>query len=246
MSDDPGKIPPDDLKLLTSLSQLFPVRALAMISEMRQENHKHRKFPQWREKQIAKLGLILTQSASDLVRAYSEEQLTTLAWAARNLLEVSIWIDYCNLSEDRAKRLYDDAMRDLYGLSRAVHRIFELKAGTKDKGLEDKISEFSAFARSMGVDDLADDFKPVSDAARDVGRYEEFRGLNKLLSKFAHPTAWVVHIADSGAEAGYKSMIFMDGAELALKSIFALRRTIRAQYPEIAESKEVSTGDPEN
>ena len=187
-----------------------------LIAAMRVENKKSKKFPKWREGQIATLGLKLTQSAMDLDRAYMEERMTTLAWAARNLLEISIWIDYCNLSEERAKRFYDDAMRDLYGLSQAVQRVVEVKAGTKDKGLEDKISEFAKFAQSTGIQELGDDFKPVSDAARELGRLDEFRGLNKLLSKFAHPTAWAIHIADTGGvEDGYRTMILKDGAELA-------------------------------
>lgn len=238
MSTKPGTIPSEALQVLADLHQLFPVRALHLVSAMRVENKKSKKFPKWREGQIAKLVMMVTQSAMDLDRAYTEDRLTTLAWAARNLLEISIWIDYCDLTEERAKRFYDDAMRDLYGLSQAVQRIFEVKAGTKDKGLEEKLSDFSQFAQSMGVDELGDDFKPVSDAAREVGRYDEFRGLNKLLSKFAHPTAWAIHIADSdGVEEGYKTMILKDGAELAMNSIITIRKIIRAQYPEIAKSK---------
>ena len=39
-----------------------------------------------------------------------------LAWRARNLLELSVWCLYCSRSRENARRLYEDAGRDVIGL----------------------------------------------------------------------------------------------------------------------------------
>jgi hypothetical protein len=41
-----------------------------------------------------------------------------IAWIARSLLELEIWIDYCNSSPELAEQFQQDALRDLNELSR--------------------------------------------------------------------------------------------------------------------------------
>src|ERR1700694_5581974 len=113
------KLPDAVKRSLAHLHQLFPKRALGLIHALRLTNKQYKNFPDWREEQIAKLGLMIVETAMDLGRAYFEKRITTLAWATRNLLELSIWIDYCNLSDQHAKKFSDDSLRDLYGLSKA-------------------------------------------------------------------------------------------------------------------------------
>jgi len=71
---------------------------------------------------------MVIQSAMDLEPAYLRRRIPALAWAIRNLLELSIWIDYCNLSEQHAKRFSDDRLRDLRGLSKAVQQTVEAES----------------------------------------------------------------------------------------------------------------------
>lgn len=187
-----------------------------------------------------KLGIMVVQAAMDLERAYLERRITTLAWATRNLLELSIWIDYCNLSNQHAKRFSDDSLRDLYGLSKAVQRTVEVESGVKSTDMDRALSNLAQFAQSLGIQALEDDFKHVSEAAKELGRLQKFQAANKLLSKFAHPTAWVVHIADgpgAGPEAGYLTMILQDGVFFAMNAVITIRKIIRVHYPEIAKSK---------
>jgi hypothetical protein len=42
-----------------------------------------------------------------------------LAWRARNLLELLVWCTYCSKSRDNARRLYEDAGRDVRELFNA-------------------------------------------------------------------------------------------------------------------------------
>ncbi len=54
-----------------------------------------------------------------LKRAHGEKRegdAPLLAWRARNLLELSVWSMYCSKSKEHARRLYEDAGRDVLGV----------------------------------------------------------------------------------------------------------------------------------
>jgi hypothetical protein len=54
-----------------------------------------------------------------LKRAYADErerESSLLAWRARNLLELSAWCLYCAKDRPHARRLYEDAGRDVLGI----------------------------------------------------------------------------------------------------------------------------------
>lgn len=129
MKKQPAELPKRAKKSLDDLHQLFPERSLMLVSALREKNKEDKKLPEWRSEQIAKLAITVIQSAMDLEPAYLCGRMSALAWATRNLLELSIWIDYCNLSDQHAKRFSDDSLRDLYGLSKAVQQTFEVQEG---------------------------------------------------------------------------------------------------------------------
>lgn len=236
MKQRKARVPAAARKALTDLRELFPERALLLVHALRARNKKEKKFPEWREHQIGRFGTLVTEAAMDLLRAYLDHRIMPLAWATRNLLELSIWIEYCNLSDMHAKGFWDDTWRDLYGLSDAVRRSVELESREASDRLRKALCKLAGFAETIGIQSLRDDFKRVSDAADELGKREEFLSANKMLSKFAHPTAWAVRASNPQALKGYMTMILQDGIALAMNSIITIRRVIRAQYPEIAKS----------
>lgn len=120
----------------------------------------------------------------------------------------------------------------------AVKKSGEVETGQPSTALDESLAKFVRFAESKGIKELKDDFKSVSSAAKELGREDEFKAMNKLLSKFAHPTAWAVHVVDLvHLERGYLTMILQDGVSLAMNGTITLRKTIRDKYPEIAKSK---------
>ena len=109
---------------------------------------------------------------------------------------------------------------------------------SKSNELDRALGGLSQFAQKWGIAQLEDDFKRVCDASRELGRFPKFQAANKLLSKFADPTAWTIHVADNpDPEAGFLTMILQDGVFLAMNAIITARGIIRAHYPEIAKSK---------
>jgi hypothetical protein len=183
--------------LISVLHKFFPERAEGLAGFLKQENGKARKLEEWRERQIINFIQTLILSTGDLERAFIERRITTLAWTTRNLLELSIWIDYCNLSDVHAKRFRDDAARDLHGFSQAIQSLQVHETGIEDTHLKQAQQKLATFAHSWGISALEDDFTKVSIAAKELGRDVPFLGLNKLLSKLAHPTAWAVNSVDS-------------------------------------------------
>jgi hypothetical protein len=227
-------IPRKAQQLLGDLKKLFPGWAMLLMLQLPAANVRPKKLAKWREDQLVSFITMLGLSAVDLEKAYREKRITKLAWAARNLLELSVWIDYCNLSDKHAKRFRDDMMRDLYGLSAAVQRSVEIESGAKDRTLDQKLAGLATLAQSSGIQGLEDDFERVSEAAKELGRQPVFSNANKLLSKFVHPTAWAIHTVTSvEADEGYRLIFLGDGVALAINSLIAVRKFIRGFYPQV-------------
>ncbi len=143
------------------------------------------------------LGCLCSQIFSEylaLKRAYADERdrdSSLVAWRARNLLELSVWCLFCAKDRAHARRLYEDAGRDVLG----IYSAFE-KWGTATAKEPDFLAlfstakqELSSRAAADGTTSLDGDFKKVNEAAEEVGIGVHFRLSYKMLSKFAHPTA---------------------------------------------------------
>jgi len=218
--------------LISALRQFFPERAEGLAGFLKQENGRACKLEEWRERQLINFIQTLTLSANDLERAFIERRTTTLAWTTRNLLELSIWIDYCNLSNANAKRFRDDAARDLLGFSRAIQSLQVHETGIEDAGLQAAQQRLGTFAQSWGIGALEDDFTKVSAAAKELGREKSYLCLNKLLSKLAHPTAWAVNSVHSvDADEDFREMFFSDGVEFATDALTSVRTFVITHLP---------------
>ena len=72
----------------------------------------------WWVQLFGSLGFQIFSEYLSLKRGYEEkrDEASLLAWRARNLLELSVWCLYCSKSRENARRLYEDAGRDVLGL----------------------------------------------------------------------------------------------------------------------------------
>ncbi len=143
------------------------------------------------------LGCLCAQIFSEylaLKRAYvdgRERESSPLAWRARNLLELSVWSLYCAKDRPHARRLYEDAGRDVLGIYSAFEKWGAATAKEPDflALFSTAKEELSGRAVADGTTSLDGDFKRVNKAAEEVGIGVHFRLSYKMLSKFAHPTA---------------------------------------------------------
>ncbi len=137
-----------------------------------------------------------------------------LAWRARNLLELSIWSQYCSKTEEHAHRLYEDAGRDEIG----IYEEF-FKWGTATSKEQDFLDLFSEASKNLeqramkeGISSLQGKFKEVADAAKELGMGHHYKVANRMLSKFAHPTALsILSLADEKTEQGQRELFFAFG-----------------------------------
>ena len=223
----------DELFSREELMGVFTSRTKEVGDALREGNKAHKRLEDWQEMQLAHFMGILAISIRDLHRASDENMVSTLAWIVRNLLELSIWIEFCVRSDGNAKRFEDDGIRDLYGWTKAVIEMEKAGSAAEHKKLADKMKELEELAKQRGLPVLDDGYKKVRDAAKDLGREEEFGPLYKLCSKFAHPTAWVVRTASSvEADADIREMFFRDGIELAFASLSQIRHRVLLSFPE--------------
>lgn len=146
----------------------------------------------------------------------STDDLSLIAWRARNLLELRVWAVYFCRDEQSARRIYVDAGWDARDLFKAM-----TKWGTETAQPEDWTAMFDDAdsllvqrASLVGIDDLDGSYKAVSAAARECGLEAEHALQFKLLSKFAHPTAMqIMGAMDDGAEQ-FRDLFFSRGCAL--------------------------------
>jgi hypothetical protein len=143
-----------------------------------------------------------------------------------------VWIDFCTISLENARRFYEDAIRDIFGWSNAISNLYESGLGEKHVPLSGAIGRLESFAAKEGISPLKDDFKRVRDVAREMDRETDFTSLFKLYSKFAHPTAWIVRTVRSiDADEGLRDMFFADGARLAVSALSRISNSIVSLFP---------------
>src|SRR5258708_25463027 len=110
--------PPDPISG-TKILMGIPARADAMSVVFQTTNQTNKNFPWWREFQILTFIKYTKLYASDLISTYGAGRIDSVAQAARNLLELCIWTEFCGTSEVNAKRFYDDAAREMRGMTEA-------------------------------------------------------------------------------------------------------------------------------
>jgi hypothetical protein len=186
--------------------------------------------------------IALNATAFELERARREGRTPTLAWSGRNFLELSIWTEYCCVSEENAKRFREDTSRDLYGMI----------AATKGVGITPELRQrvdglLQRFERIFNTQSfkVSDEFKMVGKAATELGREREFFSYNKFFSKMAHPTAFIVNSKRRKLfDKRFQAAIFISGVGLALKSMVTLMDFFLAHFPDPNLKRKLNTLHP--
>jgi len=178
---------------LAALHNYYPDAATRLSEKIAGLNKENKVFDGWREEQLHKFIYVLKINAEELERGFTEKKAATTAWAARNILELDVWIEYCNLSDSHAKRFKDDSMRDLIGAFNIIISMVTELNGKKEAAWDQAQQAVEKGGQSLGIADTK--YLQVHDAAEELGRRNKFTLVNRIYSKFAHPTAWVVDSA---------------------------------------------------
>jgi hypothetical protein len=134
-----------------------------------------------------------------------------------------VWSTYCSKSRENARRLYEDAGRDVHD----VYSVFEKWGSATAQGADwaqifaRAKEDLSQRAASEGVESLEGPFKKVSEAANDCGMGAHFSTVFKMLSKFAHPTAMQILSPPDDARDGLQRDCFFSQGCLYFTGAFA-------------------------
>lgn len=219
-------------KSLSMLDTFFPKHSRLLLSAIRKGSLA--RLAGWHEMLLVKLIHATSVNAAALRRAYDDPELYSIAFRARNLLELTIWTQFCGKSESNAKRFFYDAFRDAIGMGEASRRGLPETLKAKFKGTLDKSdAEMARSLDSVGMKPGDRRYTKVADAADAIGRKGEFLATNTLLSKFAHPTAMmVVSMPNNKIQKVFRASMLFEGAILGAQSLTAIHSTLdKHGYP---------------
>ncbi len=148
-------------------------------------------------------------------------RLPTVAWLTRNLLELAVWTSHCAKSEANSKQFVLDAARDAHdAMDVPLTDIFsnDLRRRSRDVGNGASGCAFE-HAQEDGFETLGEKYTAVSMIARELGKGPEFQSFNKLLSKFAHPTALSVINSRSAVNDVLKEKFYQMGTNLGSNTL---------------------------
>jgi hypothetical protein len=136
------------------------------------------RLPDWHLALLMNFVSAISRNGREMQRAHSESATEVLAWAVRNLLEIPIWVSYCDLSGAHARRFYGDGVRDgLHGIQ-APDWAIEAASANTGMDIASKSAELRELAREEGFSGVDAPYTCVNDAARELNRLEELKLAN--------------------------------------------------------------------
>jgi len=145
--------------------------------------------------ELAMQYAMVEKEYNDKDRRFAIARPATLAWRARNMLELSIWTAFCYGSRDNARRFYEDKHRDMLNWVTSVQKMVALlpdaEIAWRTFPIESK-ARITKVAEDEKIADIDESFTKINAAAVEIGLDSFFLSMNKFFSKFAHPTALTV------------------------------------------------------
>src|SRR5208337_2235269 len=183
----------------------------------------------WFADLVAKILLSVNRVCGDLLKTIDQEAVSC-AWNSRNLLELWVWLKYCATPRENARRFHEDALRDMQGLTSALSKLHTLQGIPNEFEASARIKIAEAARDKLGLNSLDSDYTHVADAAKVVGLGDFFASNNRLLSKFAHPTAGLVLeiMHQSEAHRNLQASLTTSGLFFAGQCVIALEEIVLA------------------
>jgi hypothetical protein len=159
-----------------------------------------------------------------LRQGYVDNNYPLLAWACRNLLELTIFLKYVLLSEANARRFGDDRLIDGVEIFTALKELeLHYDPTTTTVPLDDAISQMRSRMATENVTESG--HLAVGRLADQVGMGQEFRTMNRVSSKLVHPTAWSILAVNSETNSfpDAKEILFLSGVGYMAQKLIAAR-----------------------
>jgi len=220
------------------LQTVFPHFGQALITALKKENGEKKLLPEWRELQIIKLVNAINLYAADLTDRYRSKRIDALATITRNLAEICIWTQYCNLSEEKARTFFEDSARDFREMMESLQKLYTSTNGKPEAKLTEMLESFQTVAAAHGIKDYDERYVSVRDAAEEVGRLEAFSTLYKAFSKLAHPTSLILALdPQTGSLSEMLNSLYVGGECFASASLREIEKSLYKAYPSLSLSR---------
>jgi hypothetical protein len=179
-----------------------------------------------------------------LNHALNLQELTIAALAARNALEMKVWISYVSGDETNARRLHDDQMVDARDLMVRINQLITLVPDDQrpkelDLALQDSQAILDAKGPEFGVGG-DDRYLRTHAIAEQVGCGDEYKGMFPIISKIMHPTGLSMFLNHTGETGEHQTIQLCSvGIHYFANNIDALNAHLRKTgFPYIRESGE--------
>ena len=136
----------------------------------------------------------------ELRRGFLEFNNPLLAWACRNLLELTIFLKFVLLSGENARRFADDRLVDGVELITALRDLeLHYDSNASTAVLDDALNRMQAQMTAESV--TASKHLEVRRLAEDARLKEDYACVNRICSKLVHPTSWSVLAMNKGTDS---------------------------------------------
>jgi hypothetical protein len=133
-----------------------------------------------------------------LRRGFEDDAQEYLAWACRNLLEVAVFMRCVLASRAKADEFASHRWIDEIEVVERLKTLdFLMNPSLTASGFDAMLSDFNQKMSADGVVRTA--HLITRNWAKDAGLIQEFDCINKVCSKFVHPTVWSILTEDIGS-----------------------------------------------
>lgn len=212
--------------------QKMPTRISAVRDALEKASQHNDVWPEWRKVQVFNFLRAMHNYAQDLQETHRTKRVDSIAVAVRNLVELSMWIQYCGSSLEKAEDFYYDCVRDGRELFEAVQALHTSVDGIPEPRLRKVEEELRTIAMREGISDYEDKYTKVRDAAGEIGRLPVFAPIYKVCSKLAHPTSLALNM---GADILLDALLSA-GRTLCVRNLDELIAQILLAYPTISRN----------
>ena len=128
-----------------------------------------------------------------------DQGLDLVAWAARNAFELNLLVRFVLLSDDNATRFLAESAKDEQQVLEGFLSLSNASTGEARRAVERRVAHIDDLAKKHGLQLL----KPLQTAklAGLVGCSEEYEGMFKFMSKYVHPSSWLVNRPSSETQS---------------------------------------------
>ena len=222
---------------LTEMDQPLGAKHAQMFEANERALNEARDFHDWMLRQHEDQDTIwfvnvLTALLRGLIVEYEQLNLgykqsaRLMAWACRNLMEISIYTEYALKSEENAHELIEDLLMDTLDVFTSFKKWFSaLEPAMATPELDAVLKSFQETKKEIGINRKT--YRTTRELAGILDREPDYLHANKVSSKLIHPTAWSLLSLDLDKDdALMRPYIYQAGSKYFAESFLRMRQNV--------------------